>query len=203
MIVTKLEEHDKKRLDVSIDGEHAFYLYKGEVRQYKLKEGEEIPEEVYETIVGTVLRKRAILRAMNLLQKKDYTEYKLREKLRDGGYPQVCCDAAVDYVKSYHYLDDHRFAEDYARYYMESRSRTRISQDLMRKGIDRDLIREILEAQYTDESDAEENQVRHLLEKKHYSKDMEYKEKQKIMAFLFRKGYGTDLIHRVMEMDNY
>ena len=39
----------------------------------------------------------------------DRSERKLREKLTQGGYPDCCVDAAIDYVKSFHYLDDYRF----------------------------------------------------------------------------------------------
>ena len=202
MIITSIKEYDRKRSQIYIDGEKAFLLYKGEIRKYKLEEGEEIDQLTIDVIVREVLCKRAILRAMNLLQKRDYTEYKLREKLNDGGYPQSCIDDAIDYVKSYNYLDDRRYAEDYIRYYMESRSKKRIMQDLAQKGINRDLINEIIDESYSsDDSDVELEQIKHLLNKKHYSPDLEYKEKQKIMAFLYRKGYSTELIYKAMDMD--
>jgi len=202
MIITSVQDYDKKRCQVYIDGEKAFLLYKGEIRKYKLEAGMEIDQITYDVIVREVLTKRAILRAMNLLQKRDYTEYKLTQKLNDGGYPKVSIDETIEYVKSYKYLDDRRYASDYVRYYMESRSKKRISQDLMQKGIDRDLINEILEQEYSDnDGGAEMEQIRHLLNKKNYSSDMEYKEKQKIMAFLYRKGYSMELIYKAMDME--
>ena len=74
--------------------------------------------------------------------------------------------------------------------------------DLTQKGIDKDLIAQVLEEEYAEEdSDVELDQIRHLLIKKHYSPEMEYKDKQKIMAFLYRKGYSTDLIYKAMDMD--
>ena len=85
---------------------------------------------------------------------------------------------------------------------MESRSKKRIMQDLAQKGIDRELITEIIDESYSsDDSDIELEQIKHLLNKKHYSPDLEYKEKQKIMAFLYRKGYSTELIYKAMDMD--
>lgn len=202
MIVTSIKEYDKKRCQIYIDGEMQFMLYKGEIRRYKIMQGQEIDQMTIDVIIREVLTKRAILRAMNLLQKRDYTEYKLREKLKDGGYPEQCQEEAIAYVKSYNYLDDRRYAADYTRYYMESRSSKRISQDLMQKGIDKDLISEVIKEAYADEnSDNEMNQIRNLLLKKHYSKEMDYKEKQKIMAFLYRKGYSTELIYKAMDIE--
>ena len=202
MIITSIKEYDKKRSQIYIDGEKAFLLYKGEIRKYKLEVDQELDQITYDVIVREVLSKRAILRAMNLLQKRDYTEYKLREKLKDGGYPKECMEEAIEYVKSYKYLDDQRYASDYVRYYKESRSRKRISMELTHKVIDKDLIAQVLEEEYAEEdSDVELDQIRHLLIKKHYSPEMEYKDKQKIMAFLYRKGYSTDLIYKAMDMD--
>lgn len=199
MQITDIVEVDNKRVKVYIDGEYAFVLYKGEIRDYRIKAGFEISENVYEEITTVLLPKRATKRAMNLLQKKDYTESKLREKLREGLYSDDCIDAAIDYVKSYKYLDDERFARDYITYHMELRSKNRILQDLLGKGISKDLCESLINELYSEcDSDVETEQIRNLLNKKHYSEDMDYKDKQKIIAFLLRRGYSMESIKKAM-----
>lgn len=204
MIVTDVIELDKKRSKVFLDGEFAFVLYKGELRDYKIKVGNDLSLNTYDEITGTVLSKRVKLRAMNLLQKKDYTEKQLRDKLNEGLYSQELVDEAIDYVKSFRYLDDDRFARDYITYHMSMRSRNRIIQDLVQKGIGKDILMPIMEEIYEEAGsesgeDVELEQIQKLLIKKHYDKDMEYKDKQKIMAFLMRRGYSMDKIKRAME----
>ena len=203
MTITDIVELDKKRCKIFIDGEFAFVLYKGELREYDIKSGNEISESVYESINSEVLSKRAKLRAMNLLQKKDYTEKQLRDKLQEGLYSQELIDEAIDYVKSYRYLDDERFARDYITYHMEMRSRNRILQDLTGKGISKDVIISIMDELYSESEEAtgdiEAEQINKLLIKKHFDNDMDYKDKQKIMAFLIRRGYTMDSIRRAME----
>ena len=205
MIITEMTELDKKRCKVFIDGEYAFVLYKGEIRDYSLKSGAEINESIYDEIMSAVLPKRAKLRAMNLLQKKDYTEKQLRDKLLEGMYPAEIIDDAINYVKSFKYIDDYRYARDYITYHMENRSRSRIIQDLLGKGLSKGVISGAMEEIYAeDEGDAEINQIRALLVKKHYEpENCDYKEKQKIMAFLLRKGYSMSLIRKVMSTDEY
>ena len=202
MIVSEIVELDKKRCKVFIDGEYAFVLYKGELRDYCIKQGAEINESVYEEIISVVLSKRAKLRAMNLLQKKDYTEKQLREKLVEGQYPEKLVDEAIEYVKSYRYLDDERFVRDYITYHISDRSRARIIQDLVGKGVDKDLINEIANELYDEENqDPELSQITTLLNKKHYDpKNCDFKDKQKIMAFLARKGYSMEKIRKAMEL---
>ncbi|WP_026661474.1 regulatory protein RecX [Butyrivibrio proteoclasticus] len=203
MTITDIVELDKKRCKIFIDGEFAFVLYKGELREYDIKSGNEISESVYESINSEVLSKRAKLRAMNLLQKKDYTEKQLRDKLQEGLYSQELIDEAINYVKSYRYLDDERFARDYITYHMEMRSRNRILQDLTGKGISKDVTISIMDELYSESEeisgDIEAEQINKLLIKKHFDKDMDYKDKQKIMGFLVRRGYTMDSIRRAME----
>ncbi|MBP3819219.1 MAG: regulatory protein RecX [Butyrivibrio sp.] len=204
MIISDIIEFDKKRSKVYIDGEFAFLLYKGELRDYNIKINNELSENAYEMITKELLPKRAVKRAMNLLQKKDYTEKKLRDKLSEGLYSDEAIDAAIEYVKSYRYLDDHRFARDYIVYQIESRSKNRVVQDLSTKGIDKQTILDIFdelesEGLFESVSETELNQIEHLLQKKHFNPEMEYKEKQKIMAFLLRKGYSMDLVKKAMD----
>jgi regulatory protein len=199
MIISDIVELDKKRSKVFIDGEFVFVMYKGEFREYGIKVEAEISEETYDSIITVLLPKRATKRAMNLLQKRDYTEAKLREKLSEGLYPQEAIDAAIDYVKSYHYLDDERYARDYITYHMPTKSKNRIVQDLSNKGIKKDILISILEELYEDEDlDPEASQIEALLQKKHYSKDLDYKEQQKIIAFLLRRGFSLDKVKRVI-----
>ncbi len=201
MTVTDLVELDKKRCIVYLDGEFAFVLYKGELRDYGIKQNAEVDDESYRAITEELLPKRATKRAMNLLQKKDYTEKKLRDKLAEGMYSDECIDAAIEYVKSYRYLDDERFARDYIVYHMEMRSKNRIVQDLMGKGISKELTERLMLEIYEDEADVdvEQEQIKKLLVKKHYDKDMEFKDKQKIIAFLLRRGYSMDSVRRALD----
>ena len=48
----------------------------------------------------------------------------------------------------------------------------------------------------------EQEMIRSLLEKKHYSADWDLKNKQKLYGFLLRKGYSPDAIIRAMRIEN-
>ena len=50
---------------------------------------------------------------MSLLKDRDYTRKKLFEKLKANGYPDECIEKAVQYVSSYGYIDDKRYAVNY------------------------------------------------------------------------------------------
>lgn len=203
MIVTGIEELSRSRSRICLDESFAFVLYKGELRLYGIAEGEELSEEAYRQIMDEVLPKRAALRCMNLLKNRPYTESQLREKLAQGMYPQECADIALEYVKSYHYVDDRRFAEDYIAGQQEKKSRRVIEQDLMRKGISREMIEEAFLAQEElGNGPDEEALARHWLSKKHFSpEEADFKETQKMAAFLYRKGIGGETIRKVLSFE--
>lgn len=202
-IVTKIEELDKKRSKIYINQEFAFVLYKGEIVQYKLKTEEAIEDSIYETIRKEILPKRAKKRCLNLLQKKSYTEYKLREKLIEGLYTQDIIDEAIDYVKSFHYVNDYDYACQYIFYHKETESRRKIEEKLSLKGIDREILSQAFQDSYEEEEqqEIELQQAKKLLEKKNYNAEtMDWKEKQKVYAFLARKGISSSIIQKAISI---
>ncbi len=203
MIVTKITEVSKSRKKIEIDGEFAFVLYKGELSVYGIKENCEIKEEDYQGIMTKILPKRAKLRAMNLLKSRTYTTMQLTEKLKTGGYPPQIIKEAIDYVASFGYINDSLYAYDFIEYNKESKSKNRIIADLRRKGISGDMAEEAWEEVVgEDRLEIEKEQIIKLLEKKHFfPQSATLQESQKMMAFLYRKGFAIETIRNALSLD--
>lgn len=204
MQVTKIEELSKSRCKVYLDQELAFILYKGELRSFQVKEGQPLGEEAYRTIMEEVLPKRAKLRCMNLLMSREYTVQQLKDKLRQGFYPEEIIEEAVEYVASFHYIDDLRYAEDYITGHEDKRSRKRIEQDLLGKGISREILEQAWQ-QWEEKGGElnEETMIRKLLEKKHFDGETaDWKERQRMYAYLMRKGFSASEISKVISNTN-
>lgn len=202
-IVTEIEELDKKRSKVFINQEFAFVLYKGELGQYGIREEKEIDNKVYQKILEEVLVKRARKRCLNLLQKRPYTEQKLRQKLKEGFYPPEVEENAITYVKSFHYIDDYDYACQYIFYHKESETRRKMEEKLMAKGIGKEVLRQAFEDSYEEEEQGQREweQVQALLEKKKYDKQKEdWKEKRRVYSYLVRKGFSSAVIQKAMEL---
>ena len=200
MKVTEIEEVSKSRSRIYIDDEFAFALYKGELRKYDICKGEDLPETVYTEIMEEILPKRARLRAMNLLTKKDYTRRKLEGKLREGGYPENIIEDAIGYVESYRYVDDLRYAVTYITDHESSRSRRRMEQDLMNKGIDRCTIESAFrEWEALGGTQNEDAMIRELLQKRQYHPETATPEDTRRMyAYLMRKGFTSESVRRIV-----
>ena len=200
MKVTRIEELTKSRSKVYIDEEFAFVLYKGELRQYKLVPGEEVQPEDYETIMTQILPKRAKLRAMNLLKNKEYTVKQLRDKLQEGGYPECVIKEALDYVAGFHYTDDLRYAVAFITCHENTRSRRRMEQDLIGRGIDRDTLEQAW-SEWEEQGGRQDEQamIWELLEKRGFDPEKaDMKERQRQGAFLMRRGFSGEQICKAL-----
>lgn len=205
MTVTEIQELSKRKCIIYLDGQPTFSLYKGELAAYRIKADKELSSETYNEIVTSVLTKRARLRVMNLLKSKAYTEAELVKKLKQSFYPEVVINEALDYVKSFRYVDDMVYAEDFIKYRAETESKKQIVNKLLLKGITKEMIEEAFRACEAEGTlIEEERQIRSFLEKKHYSPDnCLFEDKQKLFAALYRKGFSTSCINRVMKSDFY
>jgi len=206
MTVTRIEPVSASRMKIYLDEDIAFVLYKGELRLFGIKEGEELPEHVWKKIREQVLLKRACLRCMNLLKERSYTYRQLYQKLLSGGCSEDIAEAALDYVSSYGYVDDDRYARDYIFDQHDKKSRRQIEEVLLRRGISREQIRAAFEqTEQLGDGVNEEALARQLLAKKHYTAaSADYKERQRAAAYLYRKGICMDVIRGVLDCcDDY
>ena len=148
LVVTSVEALDKKKVRVRFDNGTDIILYKGELHKLSLKEGSILSETQFQLVLKDVIGKRVKKRAMHLLEQQDRTEKQLYDKLKQNAYPEECILEAIAYVKSYHYIDDLRYARTYIRFHQEKKSRQRLKSDLMVKGVSRDLIEQALEEEF-------------------------------------------------------
>lgn len=148
------------------------------------------------------MQKRAKLRCMHLLEKKDYTEQELRRKLENGRTPygEEEIEAALEYVRGFHYVDDSRYAENYIEAMKSRKSKRQIQQELFQKGVDREKIVEAFEEAG---EIPEEDQIRAWMRKRKFDpKNADLKEKQRMYAFLARRGFGREEISRAMQLED-
>lgn len=196
--VVSVLPQDKKKVKICLDNGEEFVLYKGEAAKLSLFEKKVIKEAEYQQIMKEILGKRATKRAMHLLEQQERTEKQLRDKLQQNGYPLECIEQAVSYVKSYHYVDDYRYASVYIRYHQEQESRQKLTQKLMTRGIRRDIIEQAMEEEFVAD---ERMQIRELLRKRHFDiENADEAARRKMIGFLMRRGFKTRDIFGVMRM---
>lgn len=202
MKVTKLEPVTKTKYKVYLDEQFAFVLYKGELSRYHIAEDSELEEETYQSIRKEIILKRAKLRAMHLLNDMGRTESQLRTKLLQNDYPSDIVEEAIAYVKSFGYINDAEYARNFIENRKEKKSKKEICAALCQKGLQKDLIETALEESYAnDDSIAAIEAI--VRKKKFDSKSTDYREMQKMMGYLVRKGFRYDDIRQVIQVSEW
>lgn len=147
---------------------------------------------------------KAAEKAMSLLMFKDRTKQELIERLYRAGFSKKASQEAMEYVEHFGYIDDRRYTENYIMFQKGKRSRKEIVFKLVEKGISKELIQQILEK---DEYEGEDEAIQSLIVKKLKGKsvtEITYEEKNKIIAYLGRKGFELRTIKNVFsKLDNF
>lgn len=195
-MVTAITPVDKRKSKVFLEEGFAFVLYRGELEQFGIREGEELEEETYLRILREILMGRAKERALYLLSASAKTESWMRQKLSQAGYPGEAVEYALNFLKEYHYIDDNAYVESYIRSSGGKKSRRQMEFELRQKGVSKDLLRQALEEFPVDEEEG----ARELLMKRMKGKTgISREEKNRLAAYLGRKGYSFDIINRVIK----
>ena len=202
MTVTKIELVTKTRYKVYVDGQFAFVLYKGELSRYHIAEDSELEEDIYQNLRKEIVLKRAKLRAMHLLNDMGRTESQLRTKLLRNDYPSDIVEEAIAYVKSFGYINDAEYARNFIENRKEKKSKKEIYAALCQKGLPKDLIETALEERYADDDSIAA--IEAIVRKKKFDpKSTDYREMQKMMGYLVRKGFRYDDIRQVIQVSEW
>lgn len=139
--------------------------------------------------------REAVNKAMKLLQYRPRSEMELREKLTAAGFTGAETADAIEYVSSFGYLNDQRFAENYVISYRGKKSRMVMKRELRAKGVDEIFIEEALELAPGDEK---EIMMELLIRKYGVPHRLDEKEYRRSSGFLARRGYAAGDIARVI-----
>ena len=140
---------------------------------------------------------------MLLLEHMDRTEKGLSDRLRQAGFSEEAAEDAMNYVRSYGYLNDQRYAVNYISFRMGTKSRQKIFQELAGQGIDRQTALAAWEEAAEVEEPDELAVLRTTVEKK-YQPDtvLDEKEMRRLQGFLLRRGFSYgDIFHVLEEMN--
>jgi regulatory protein len=145
---------------------------------------------------------RACQYALRLLTARDYTEARLREKLRGRDFDEQDVASALERMVSDGWVNDRRFAERFAesslaagRYYG-----SRLRQEMRRRGLAPELVSDVLGQLMEERSECED--MRAVFERRFsgfsYAAASD-KEKRRAIGFLQRRGFGFSAIMQILK----
>ena len=153
------------------------------------------------------LLQRCKERSLYLLTGTAKTERRLREKLeKSQRYSEEVIAKTIAFLKEYDCLNDYQYALRYLEENSGKRSLRDMQAKLFQRGVDSASLKEAIEAfQETlieEDGNPEREALLKCLEKKRRTLDLtDPKDKQKLYAFLMRKGFSYSLIQEAINLE--
>lgn len=201
-VITKIgrQKRNQERYNIYLNEKYAFAVDEGTLIKFELQKGKvleqiEIDEIQYEDEIA-----KAFNKALNFLSYQMRSEYEVKQKLLQLGHGEAVIQEAIHKLNRLGFLND----ESYSKALLETRKRTAkkgpaaIRQDLMKKGIAKDLQQQVLT------TFGHEEQVKIALELAEKAVRANHNKtpaqvKQKIQEVLLRKGYSYTIVSEVLE----
>ena len=172
---------------ISLSNGDEYFIDNDIVTEASLFVGMDITDDKLQELVFKSDYSRAKQRALWYLDRMDYTEKGLFDKLIKAGFERHATAEVLAYFCEIGLIDDRRFAERLAeRYSQANKSKREILNKLYQKGVPLDIAREVLSETETDEV----AQIKALIEKKYAYKLSDKASFEKTFAALARKGFS-------------
>lgn len=198
MELTAAEPRRRGFVQLFLDGEAAVKLDAQVFLQSGLKPGDQVSDqELFELIQASDAR-RAQEKALYLLEYRNYSKRELTEKIARTAASREAAQAAAGRMEELGLIDDRRFGEDYARelFSRKGYGARRAAQELRRKGLDQELVQELVEKYGSPEQSGEN--IRRVLEKKYPGWQADEKVRRRAFAALQRLGYSYQEVREAM-----
>lgn len=200
MIITNItSQKDPERVNIFIDNRFAFGLFLRTKEELGLKKGMELDEGLLESIRSKDELQDAKSKAYQYLSFRQRTKRELEDYLLKKEFNRNTVETVIEVLKEAGYVDDLDFARTFVRDKTSYKNfgPYRIRNELVLKGISKELIDQALEEEYHEELEELVDMV-----KSRYSSilhDKSDKRFRRIGGFLQRKGHSYDTIRKVLD----
>lgn len=176
----------KDKIHIYIEEEYTMTVDRDFFLSQGIKNGYDISCDELNELTNKITTRRAFNKAVDLLSRRDHSKKELSDKLKQKGFGNDF-DEVFEKLEGYGYLNDERFARNYVKQLIEFKSfgKMRIKQELFKKGIDRELISEIME-----DIEPDEEALVELIERKYKRNLGDEKGVKRTFNTLVRLGYS-------------
>ena len=196
MLITASEERKKGMTALYIDGEYAVSVDTVTFASSGFHTGSDITDDELHELLRASKISRAKEKALYLIEYRSRTRKELRDKLLPL-FGEEAAEAAIERLEQLGLIDDEGFARDYAEQLIKRKlySRERAAFEMMKKGIDKDIIEEVLDEMEPDPTE----QIRQLLSTKYVRRLSNEKDRLRTVNALKAMGFRWSDIRECME----
>ena len=195
MKITDIRPRRKGLSAVYIDGDYALSLDTQTLLEHRIDIGREFDDEELHDLIESSNERRAKEKALWLISYRSHSKKELRDKI-SRTCDRQSAEKAVERMEELGLVNDRDYAERCAQtlIFTKHMSKRGAAMELRRKGIESEIINEVLDDIEVDERE----QIQAVIERK-YPKIDDEKIRRRAVAALQRLGYGREDIKAVIE----
>ena len=194
MRITSLKQVTAEHVTVVFDDGQEIKSTLGTVTELRLFSGRELNTQDFEILSRESRRALAREKALELVSQRQMSAKELSRKLRDKGADEDTADYCVRWITERGLIDEERYAAAIVRHYAaKGCGEGRIRQELMRRGVPRELWDDALGEMPEDTS-----RLDRLVKSKLRDPD-DRDAVRKLSASLYRRGYSGEEIREALE----
>lgn len=199
--ITKLEVQKKRkdRINVFLEGVYAFSCHVDLIFEFKLDKGVTLSPAEVKALVEADDHKMAYLYGLKIALSRSISISGCRRKLTQLEFSESAVNQAIDLLVENGFLNDLRYAQNYYEIKQAVYGRFRIQQELMRQGVDKGLVTQVVRDMADEDLELEEALKYAERKLKAGGNELDQKAYARIYGFLARKGYATGVIRQVMD----
>ncbi len=186
---------DKTRCNIYVDGRFYCGLTLEATIKNRLKVGQIITPEKLSQIQLESERNTAFDKALTHISATQKTEKQVRDFLSKKGYLPAVVEYVLEKLRSYDFLNDGAYAENYVGFAAKKKGGRLIRMELRGKGIDENAIENALE---TIDEEQELQTASAILEKYMRNKTCDKQTLQKAYRYLLGKGFEYETIRTAL-----
>jgi len=202
-VVTRIQTQRKspKRKSIYLDGKFAFGLDEETLFKHGLRVGDRLTDERIESILQAEQKRKAKEIALNFLSYRSRSEKEISERLKKKGFNPGNIEEVISDLKRVNLLDDYEFACQWIKDRLKSRPRglALIRQELIRKGIKKEIIEKALDESYPEEDEVKlASELIKKREKRYTGLDKKLARKR-MSDFLLRRGFPYEVVKETLD----
>ncbi len=205
MRITKIESQQKNpsRRNLYADGEFLIGVSAETLLKFGIRTGDEVGEDKLKALQATEELQGAKTVALRFLSRRQRTEKEIRDKLRSKEFADEEIVKTIENLRGLGFLNDEKFARSYIRHQLALRPKGKVvfKQKLLLLGIKKEIVDQALTEtfQETSQEDAALKAAEKFIKKSSKSRDDPHKTKQKLAAFLTRRGFSWDVVSPILK----
>ena len=183
-----IQEKNKKRCNIYIDGDFFIGVPIELVYEYSLKVGKEIEQSFLQEITLKKDKADALEKSVKYISKSMKTKKQVKTYLVSKGYSEEVVKHCIDKLTEYGYINDKEYAKKYIETTSHGQGKNLIAYKLMMKGVSKDLINN----EYDNLEIDSKNNAKAIAEKRLKNKEITKELLAKTYRYLISKGFSYE-----------